>query len=376
MYVYRSRRSAFTLIELLVVIAIIAVLIGLLLPAVQKVREASARSVCQNNLKQIALGAMSYESAYGRLPPAQLGSITGRSRDFFDNQSYGFLVFILPYVEQDAIARQLTNTLDLNSLGNRPTPADQQGWWRSSTDFGLSFSRIKTFMCPSDEVISATETVNGAGIEGPMPDPTTPGTNAITIGYLSGGNRYDIGKSNYGCVTGALGDNVTTASASDGPGINLQMYVGMFYNRSKVTIAEVTSADGASNTLMVGEALGGTTQGQRDFLWSWMGNGACGVKFGLAPGGAPNPGAAGNNVPGGWNYFSSRHNGVVLFAHGDGSVHGLRVGSTGVRNPLPAGTVLPNGVPDAVAQQTEWCILQALAGRKDGLLADPTKIGN
>src|SRR5439155_4665088 len=226
----RSRKSAFTLIELLVVIAIIAVLIGLLLPAVQKVREASARSVCQNNLKQIALGAMSYESAYGRLPPAQLGAITGRSRDFFDAQSYGFLVFILPYVEQDAIARQLTNTLDLNSLGNRPTPADQQGWWRSSTDFGLSFSRIKTFICPSDEVQSAMDTVNGAGIEGPMPNPLDLGTNAITIGYLSGGNRYDIGKTNYGAVTGALGDNVSTASASDGPGINLQQYVGMFYN--------------------------------------------------------------------------------------------------------------------------------------------------
>jgi hypothetical protein len=306
--------------------------------------------------------------------------MTGRSRDFFDAQSFGFLVFILPYVEQDAIARQLTNTLDLNSLGNRPTPAGEQGWWRSNTDFGLSFSRIKTFICPSDEVLSAMDTVNGAGIMGPLPNPTEPGTNAITIGYLSGGNRYDIGKTNYGAVTGALGDNVSQASASDGPGINLQMYVGMFFNRSKVTIAEVTSADGASNTLMFGEGLGGDVQGNRSSLWAWISVGRLGTKFGLAPGGTPNPGVtvpanAGDNVPGGYNYFSSRHNGVVLFAHADGSVHGLRVGATGVRDPLPQGRVV-GGMPDALAQQTEWCILQALAGYKDGYLADFSKIGN
>src|SRR5437763_4544523 len=128
-----SRKPAFTLIELLVVIAIIAVLIGLLLPAVQKVREASARSVCQNNLKQIALGAMSYESAYGKLPPGQLGAIPGQSGGFTDGQQLGSLVFILPYVEQDAIARKIETSMDLNSLGNRP---GKQAWWNSSTDFG------------------------------------------------------------------------------------------------------------------------------------------------------------------------------------------------------------------------------------------------
>jgi len=140
-------RQAFTLIELLVVIAIIAILIGLLLPAVQKVREAAARSTCQNNMKQLGLAAANYESAYQMIPPSLIVNIgsppggSGQPGFPYPAIVHSWTVNFLPYIEQENIFRQYNMNFPwFSSPAIVPGTPDNQTPLRN---------QVKTFLCPS-----------------------------------------------------------------------------------------------------------------------------------------------------------------------------------------------------------------------------------
>ena len=227
-----NRRGAFTLIELLVVIAIIAVLIGLLLPAVQKVREAAARMQCQNNLKQIGLAQHGYHDVYGKFtcswdyePPKPPQRPTG--------VAHAWSTYLLPYLEQD----NLYKLYDFNRLGyTNPNAAAIQ-------------TPLKVFQCPSSPN-------KGRIYSFPVPANVLP---AIPAGTLT------ASASDYTAITGVRNwtQLVAPNPATEPDLVDIGQRQGILRGVSQelpgpfspqMRIADVT--DGTSNTFLVGELAG------------------------------------------------------------------------------------------------------------------------
>jgi prepilin-type N-terminal cleavage/methylation domain-containing protein/prepilin-type processing-associated H-X9-DG protein len=160
---HRHLRVGFTLIELLVVIAIIAILIALLVPAVQKVRESAARAECLNNMRQIGLAIHNYEGQYKGFPPLK--------EDIGPN--HAMTAFILPYLEQGALAQKYDITQNFSSAANRP----------------VRHTIIKTFICPSvptsDRITPTSFTPNGANWDySILASIKTVGANPVSAGLI------------------------------------------------------------------------------------------------------------------------------------------------------------------------------------------------
>jgi prepilin-type N-terminal cleavage/methylation domain-containing protein/prepilin-type processing-associated H-X9-DG protein len=276
----RSFRSAFTLIELLVVIAIIAVLIGLLLPAVQKVRASAARAKCANNLKQIALAVQGYHDVYQVFPVNTLPSPIGPYGP--ETPAWSWLARILPFIEQDALSNQGVPNLTLYDART------------------VVATTVRLFLCPADSAGEPLADAADLGVWAPRPISAAPT------------NYKGVSGSNWG-----WGDPQWRNAGPSGVWDGMNAGDGVFYRtdwKNPKSLLAIT--DGTSSTFLIGEDLPSQNHW---FAWAYANSASdtCAI-----PPNVQYP----NDADYTWNWeyalaFRSRHINGLQFAYADGSVH-------------------------------------------------------
>jgi prepilin-type N-terminal cleavage/methylation domain-containing protein len=333
------RRRGYSLVELLVVIGIVTMLVGIILPAVQKVREAANRLACAANLRQLGLAAHHYHNDESRLPPGYLGPSLARNTDwpnhFQEGQWVGHFPLLLRYLEAEGLFRQMVVDFD-------PRHVTREPWfWKPGPvshheNYTAGRVKLKLFRCPSAPNFDpevASEFGGGTLLGLHVFNSTTLGvfTDGWKDDYVRSAAYRFLAKTNYSGVAGC--------GSGDHPFYS--RYEGLYTNRSERTLGQVSAQDGSSNTLLYGETCGSRwTGGPETTDLCWVGAGGLGTYGGLQRG----RGAAAIA-------FSSYHAAGVQFCFADGSVRTLRFGET-----FWSGGPFPR----------DWLVLQQLGGWRDG----------